>query len=125
MKGPGDAHYASESRERDRRLVLRIRKGQSLLQNTQRSGRVLRPEQNNVLETHDSWRELGEAGQQKARDKQGSYCKQERKPEDGWQKHPRHILKRLATMSQWPSISLSSLSNGSKWPQVSITALGL
>lgn len=104
MKGPGDAHCSSVSREREG--WSSYNKGRPPLQNTQGAGRVLQPEQNNVLETQNSWREPGEAGQQKAGNIQQSYCQQECRPEHGWQKHPLFLLKMLDTMSQCPSVGL-------------------
>lgn len=54
MKGLGDAHCSSVSREREG--WSSYNKGQPPLQNTQGAGRVLQPEQNNVLKTQNSWR---------------------------------------------------------------------
>lgn len=66
MKGLGDAHCSSVSRERE--VWSSYNKGQPPLQNTQGAGRVLQPEQNNVLKTQNSWQEPGEAGQQGGRE---------------------------------------------------------
>lgn len=60
--------FFSKQRERERRLVLHTHKGQPPLQNTQGAGRVLQPEQNNVLKTQNSRLEPGEVGAAEARE---------------------------------------------------------